>query len=51
MQNIDRLSSNNSDAAARAQRNVLQDYFVTEAGEVPWQYQRAFRGYNINLPN
>lgn len=53
VQNIGRLSSNNSDAAARAQRNVLRDYFVTEIGEaqVAWQYQRAFYGYNINLPD
>ncbi|KMQ87437.1 nuclease harbi1-like protein [Lasius niger] len=34
VQNIGRLSSNNSDAAARAERNVLRDYFVTETGEV-----------------
>lgn len=53
VQNIRRLSSNNSDAAARVQRNVLRDYFVTKIGEaqVTWQYQRAFRGYNINLPD
>lgn len=53
VQNIRRLSSNNAEVAARAQRDVLREYFVTEIGEaqVPWQYQKAFRGYDINPPD
>lgn len=31
---------------AMEQRDILVDYFVTRAGEVPWQYDYIRRGTN-----
>ncbi|XP_011696247.1 PREDICTED: uncharacterized protein LOC105454954 [Wasmannia auropunctata] len=49
---IGRLGANRADAIAKEMRNTLKDYFVSSIGEAqaPWQYDCAFRGANINLP-
>ncbi|XP_011868324.1 PREDICTED: putative nuclease HARBI1 [Vollenhovia emeryi] len=49
---LTRLGSNNASRRATEQRNILKDYFLSPIGEAqaPWQYNRAFRGININLP-
>lgn len=49
---ITRLGSNNASRRATEQRNILKDYFLSPIGEAqaPWQYNSAFRGININLP-
>jgi len=49
---ITRLGSNNTSRRAIEQRNILKDYFLSPIGEAqaPWQYNCAFRGLNINMP-
>ncbi|XP_018371331.1 PREDICTED: uncharacterized protein LOC108766498 [Trachymyrmex cornetzi] len=45
------MKGNSGTNAAKAQRNVFREYFVSEAGcnQVPWQFQSALRGYCINI--
>lgn len=52
LQRIGRISANNPRKTAAQLRDTLCDYFISKAGEqaAPWQYQRAFRGAIINLP-
>lgn len=40
---VGRLGSNNPAVKADAQRNILRDYFCSDIGQVPWQWQRALR--------
>lgn len=49
---ITRLGSNNASERAKTQRTILKNYFLSPIGEAqaPWQYNSAFRGININLP-
>lgn len=52
LDDITRLGSNNASRRATEQRNILKNYFLSPIGEaqVPWQYNNAFKGININLP-
>ncbi|KMQ85647.1 nuclease harbi1-like protein [Lasius niger] len=49
---LSRVGPNRAGAISLGLRNYLKDYFVSPAGnaQAPWQFQRALRGYNINLP-
>lgn len=44
------MEGNSGSHAAKAQRDVLCEYFVTNVGfnQVPWQYEYVFK--NINPP-
>ncbi|XP_071582100.1 uncharacterized protein, partial [Temnothorax nylanderi] len=43
LQRLGRVGGNNPARAAITQRDKLRDYFLTEDGEVPWQYDYALR--------
>jgi len=42
LQSIGQLSGNHSRMDARNQRLAVANYFLTEEGMVPWQFQSAF---------
>lgn len=44
------MKRNSGTNAAKAQRNVFREYFVSEAGcnQVPWKFELALRGCYIN---
>lgn len=42
---IGRLGSNNPTVRADAQRNILRDYFCSDVGQIPWQWQQALGTY------
>jgi len=44
LQQVGQMSSNNYDDVSKNMRQILADYFLTAAGEVPWQYAVANRG-------
>lgn len=50
MSNLRQVGSNHAALTANAQRNMLRDYFISDAGSVPWQTDCALKGYNINVP-
>ncbi|KMQ88379.1 nuclease harbi1-like protein [Lasius niger] len=52
LQRIGRIGANNLARTAALLRDILCDYLISEAGEevAPWQYERAFRGAILNLP-
>lgn len=49
-ENIKKMGGNSGSHAAKAQRDVLCEYFVINVGfnQVPWQYEYVFK--NINSP-
>jgi len=42
-----RLGANNPTRAAIIQRDKLRDYFLTEEGEILWQYHHTLRNVPI----
>jgi len=40
---IERMGSNNAAADAIRLRNNVRDYFLSEAGEIEWQYDIAIK--------
>lgn len=49
---LSRVGSNRAGAISIGLRNYLKDYFMSPIGkaQIPWQLQKAFKGFNINLP-
>lgn len=47
---IGRLGGNRPAAACIRQRNILKDFFMSEAGEVPWQFHAAFPNADVYRP-
>lgn len=49
-ENLLNMKGNSGTNAAKAQRNVFREYFVSKAGcnQAPWQFELALRGYCIN---
>ncbi|XP_018399908.1 PREDICTED: uncharacterized protein LOC108777494 [Cyphomyrmex costatus] len=49
-ENIQKMGGNSGSNPAKAQRDVLCEYFVTDVGckQTPWQYEYVFRSANIN---
>jgi len=47
MERVGRLGANNPTRAAIIQRDKLRDYFLTEEGEISWQYDHALRNVPI----
>ncbi|XP_025153600.1 protein ALP1-like [Harpegnathos saltator] len=50
---LSRIGANRAGAISLGLRNYLKDYFMSPIGnaQAPWQFKRALRGYNINLPD
>lgn len=49
-QNIGRLGGNRGALVAIHQRDTIAKYFLSEEGQVPWQWQTVYRGFDINMP-
>lgn len=49
-ENIRKMGGNSGSNAAKAQRDVLCEYFVSNVGfrQAPWQYEYVFKNANIN---
>lgn len=47
MKRAGRLGANNPTRAAIIQRDKLKDYFLTQEGEILWQYDHALRNVQI----
>jgi hypothetical protein len=45
LRDLGRLGGNNYDAVSRNVRESLATYFMSDAGEIPWQYAVANRGF------
>lgn len=49
IQELRRISSNNSARAVIKLRNILRDYVNSDEGLVEWQWDRVFRNTSMNL--
>lgn len=49
---LSRVGPNRAGAYSLGLRNYLKEFFISRTGhtQAPWQFQRAFRNLNINLP-
>ena len=47
---IGRIGGNRGPVEAINQRDTLARYFLTEEGFIEWQWRKAYRGFNVNIP-
>ena len=48
-QDLGRCGGNRPALGAIQQRDMLAQYFLSEAGSVEWQWRSTFRGFEVNV--